>query len=226
MSITFSDMPGMRERQLIRRYQSPLFNSNEITVADVTSAQYEDAREVEEFMKEFRMLVQKAVDLEETADPDVILKLKEQLDKSYEKCAGLAGDQVEIKKMLNRLIMAIMQVMWKGVGNDYMARSKLEMEEQARESHYALLEFKIITDIIRPDSVIGEEDLVATLLSEDETQLAIAMQLFQSEQKIVICKKAGELVNKLGANHPLAEILKSKLIVMENMLEASNAMPL
>ena len=222
----FSDAPGMRERQLIRKYNNPLFTINEVTIDDVQSAQYGDAREVEDFMKEFRVLVQQAVDLDDNSDPDVVLKLKEQLDKHYEKCAGLAGDQAEIKEMLNRLIKAIMQVMWKGIGNDSMASSKLEMEEQARSTHYTLLEYKIITDILRPDSVIEENDLMATLLSEEKEAIQVALQLFQPEQQAALCKMAGEALDKLDKEHPLFQDLENKMIEMRNMLKAVNEMPL
>ncbi|MCW8853798.1 MAG: hypothetical protein OQK76_13455 [Gammaproteobacteria bacterium] len=221
----FSDAPGMRERQLIRRYRNPLFKMNEVTLIDLHNAQQEDAKEVEEFMKQFRVLVQKAVDLDENADPDVILKLKEQLDQSYEKCAGLAGDQSEIKEMSNRLVKAIMQVIWKGIGNDQMARSKLEMEEQARSSHYALLEYKIISDIIRPDSIIEESDLVATLMSEQIEALEVALQLFQPEQQAIICKTAGEALNQLDKQSPQFSDFQNKLILIKNMLKAGNEMP-
>ena len=221
----FSDMPGMRERQLVRRYKNPLFKMSEVTILDVHNAQQEDAKEVDNFMKEFRALVQKAVDLDDNADPDVILKLKEQLDKSYEECAGLAGDQSEIKEMLNRLVKAIMQVIWKGIGDDQLARSKLEMEEQARNSHYSLLEYKIISDIIRPDSVIKESDLVATLMSEEEDALVVALQLFQPEQQIIICKTAREALTELGEQCPQLQNFQSKLVQMENMLKAGNEMP-
>ena len=222
----FSDAPGMRERQLMRKYKSPLFELNEVTMDDVLKAQREDLAEVEDFMMEFRVLVQKAVDLDENSDPDIILKLKEQLDKHYEKCAGLAGNQAEIKEMLNRLIQAIMQVMWKGIGNDAMARSKLEMEDQARKSHYALLEYKIVSDIIRPDSVVGEKDLVATLLSEEKETLKVAFQLFQSAQQIDLCRMAGEALGKLDKNISLFTDFQDKVIEMEKMLEVGNEIPL
>lgn len=222
----FSDAPGMRERQLIRKYKNPLFEINEVTLDEVLNAQREDFKEVEDFMKEFRGLVQQAVDLDENSDPDVILKLKEQLDKNYEKCAGLAGDQAEIKEMLNRLVKAIMQVMWKGIGNDPMARSKLEMEEQARTTHYALLEYKIITDILRPDSVIEENNLVATLLSEETEALQVALQLFQPGQQVALCKTAEETLDKLDKECSLYQSLENKLIEMRNMLKAANEMPL
>ena len=222
----FSDTPGMRERQLIRRHNNPLFTVNEVTMDDLQNAQREDFKEAEDFMKEFRDLVQQAVDLDDNSDPDVVLKLKEQLDKHYEKCAGLAGDQAEIKEMLNRLIKAIMQVMWKSIGNDSMARSKLEMEEQARSSHYTLLEYKIITDILRPDSIIEENNLMATLLSEEKEAIQVALQIFQPEQQLALCKMAGDALDKLDKEHPLFQNIEDKVIEMRNMLKAVNEMPL
>lgn len=221
----FSDTPGMHERQLMRKYQNPLFGDSQVTMDDLLVAQQQDQKEIETFMCDFRELVKEAVALDENADPDVILKLKEQLDKSYEKCSGLAGDQSEIKEMLTRLISAIMQAMWKGIGNDHMAKSKLEMEEQARQAHYRFLEHKIVSDILRPDSVIEETDLVATLLSEDKDELLIAFQIFQPEQQTVICEMAREKIMNLDDGLSQLNSFKDKLAGMEAMLQAGNSMP-
>jgi len=224
--LKFSNMPGMHERQLIRKYENPLFEDNVISEDDLSRARYKDKVEIEDFMNDFQNLVQEAVDFDVTSDPEVVLKLKEQLDKSYEKCAGLAGDQGEIKEMLVRLISAIMKAMWKGVGNDYTARSKLEMEEKARSEHFSLLEHKIVVDMIRPDSIIKEDELVASLLSESEESFNVALQLFHPEQQAALCKLAGEKLGMLEDGHPLRPEYMNKLIQMEMQLKAENSMPL
>ena len=103
MSNLFSEHPGSRERQLKRKFNNPLFGSQTVDLLDIQEARQQDAQEVAVFMNEFRDLVQQAVALESNAEAELILTLKEQLDKSYEQCAGLAGDQAEIKQMKQRL---------------------------------------------------------------------------------------------------------------------------
>jgi len=224
MSITFDDRPGARERQLKRKYNNPLFGEQQISLLDIQQAQQHDRDEVEAFMTGFRELVQQSVDLEPNAEADVILKIKEQLDKSYEQCAGLAGDQSEIKDMLKRLVTAIMQAMWKGIGQDAQAHSKLEMEEKARSQHFELLEHQLVADLLRPDSSINEDDLVPTLLSESTESMQIAMQLFVPEQQAILCEMARELIQKLDETNEKVAQAKCRLAEMEALIEPSSQM--
>ncbi len=221
----FSDKPGSRERHIKRKYQNPLFGEFVISQADIEQAQQLDAQDVDLFMNQFRDLVQRAANLEPNAEADEILKIKEQLDKSYEQCSGLAGDQSEIKDMLKRLVKVIMQTMWGAVGQDMQAHSKLEMEVQARESHFALLEHTLIVDLLNPQSPIEENELVPTLLSEPAETVKLAMQLFAPEQQAVLIKLGQELLADMQISDPIIEMAKQRLSEMEEMMQGINQMP-
>jgi hypothetical protein len=223
--MNFNEHPGHRERHLRRKYDNPLFGDTVVSAAEILQAQQDDAAESSQFLNKFRDLVQSAIALEPSAEADTILKLKEQLDKSYEQCAGLAGDMREIKTMLVRLLHAIMQAMWKGIGNDFMAQQKLEMETQAREQHFAMLDQPLVADLLRPDTVIGEDDLVPTLLSESADAVQRAMQLFNPAQQAVLCQHAGELLRKAPASHPATQRARQRLAEMEAMLQPLNTRP-
>jgi len=222
----FSDRPGARERHVQRKYQNPLFAGDEVSELDIVQARKQDAEEVDQFMNQFRDLVQQALELDSNAEADVILKLKEQLDKSYEQCAGLAGDQAEIKTMIKRLLGSIMQAMWKGVGQDLQAQSKLENEEKARESHFTLLEYPLVADLIRPDSPIAQEELVPVLLSESADSLSVAMQIFVPEQQIMLVQQARELLANSELNPDHRSQAEQRLSEMEALVsvisQASN----
>ena len=219
MILKFNEKPGARERQLKRKYNNCLFGQQQISEVDIQQAQQQDVEEVEAFMLSFRELVQQSVELEPNAEADVVLKIKEQLDKTYEQCAGLAGEQGEIKEMLKRLVAAIMQAMWKGIGQDAQAHSKLEMEEQARSQHFALLEYPLVVDLLSPESSIGEDDLVPSLLSESAESVQAAMQIFIPEQQILLCNMARELLNKLDETDEKVVQAKYRLSEMEAVIE-------
>lgn len=221
----FSSKPGMRERHLRRKYQNPLFGDLTITAADIEQAQQQDEDEVNQFLNHFRDLVQQSVELDPNADPDVVLKLKEMLDKSYEQCAGLVGDQEELKGMIKRLLQSIMQAMWKGVGEDAQAQSKLRDEEQARQAHFSLLEYPLVGDLIRPDSVIDESELVAVLLSESADNVRMAMQLFNPEQQVILCQQAVELIERLAQDGSVPETARQRLAEMESLLTVASSRP-
>ncbi|HEY9050907.1 MAG TPA: hypothetical protein VIQ03_05140 [Gammaproteobacteria bacterium] len=225
MSSLFSERPGVRERHLKRKYNNPLFGDTKISIDDIRLAQQQDAEEVAAFMTHFHELVKKAVALDSNAEADVILKLKEQLDKTYEQCSGLAGDQAEIKQMLKRLISAIMQAMWKGIGQDFQAQSKLEMEEKAREMHFKMLECQLVADLIRPDTLIDEDDLVPTLLSESAESVQSAMKLFVPEQQVVLCKIGHDLLATMDEQDIFYRQASERLREMEAGLPAQNVLP-
>ena len=120
--------------------------------------------------------------------------------------------------MLKRLLAAIMQAMWKGIGNDPVAQQKLEMEEQARAQHFAMLEQPLIADLLRPDSLIEEDELVPTLLSESAPALNSAMQLFSPAQQIQMVQKATALLATADAGHPVVQAARTRLHEMQSML--------
>lgn len=221
----FSSSAGRRERMLKRQYDNPLFAGVEVDPLDIQQARREDAAEVEAFVEDFRQLVQQVVELEPSADVEKILKLKESLDKHYEISAGLAGDQEEIRGMIKRLLSMMMQSMWKAVGNDIQARSKLEMEEQARQAHFALLEHPFIADLLAPDSLIGEQQLVPCLLSEDEQSVALALQLFEPEQQQLIYQQAHQLLETLDESHPKVQQARQRLQQMAAQMQPANHQP-
>ena len=225
MSTTFGAQPGHHERYLQRKFTNPLFPAADIRDADIQKARSLDAAEKETFLNYFRELVQQAVDFKPNADADIILKLKEQLDKTYEQCCGLAGDQTEIKTMLKRLLHAIMQAMWKGVGDDPRAQEKLEMEEQARQQHFALLEIALVADILRPDSLIQKHELVPVLLTESQPTMTAAFQLFSAAQQLALYQQAAELLQTADNTHSMIQHARNRLRDMQQLLPAQGTRP-
>lgn len=222
VEMLFSKMPGRRERMLKRQFENPLFGEIEIEPFDIQDARREDSAEVETFINDFRDLVKQVTELESSADADLVLKLKESLDKTYEASAGLAGDQSEIREMIQRLLSMMMQSMWKAVGNDAMGISKLEMEEQARQAHFALLEHPFIADLLAPDSVINEVLMVPSLLSESAQAVVLAVQLFDPEQQQLVYQQGVELLKGKDENHPRIQHAQQRLQDIATVLTAVN----
>ncbi|MBI5042081.1 MAG: hypothetical protein HZB57_13045 [Gammaproteobacteria bacterium] len=199
MKPQFSTHPGAQERQLIRCADNPLFPTKrrQVIQIEVTQAQRRDAEEAQAFQADFRALLKRAIELDPQADSDVILKLKEDLDHTYERCCGLGGDQREIKTALRKLLEHTMQAVWRGAANDPAAQANLREEELAREAHFQLLELPFIADLIRPDSPIGPDELVPSLLSESAASVAAALELFDADHRVVLCRDARALLEAL-----------------------------
>lgn len=225
VEMLFSKLAGRRERLLKRQFENPLFGDINIEPFDIQDARREDAAEVEHFINDFRDLVVQVTELKPSADSEQVLKLKEALDKMYEASAGLAGDQSEIKDMIKRLLGMIMQSMWTAVGNDAMGISKLEMEEQARQAHFTLLEHPFIADLLAPDSVINEALMVPSLLSEAADTVILAVQLFEPEQQQLVYQQSIELLKNMDDMHPRIQHAQQRLQDIANVMTPANQQP-
>ncbi len=225
MEMLFSKAAGRHERMLKRQFENPLFGEINIEPFDIQEARRQDSNEVESFIGEFRDLVQQITDLKPGADVELVLKLKESLDKTYETSAGLAGDQLEVREMIKRLLSMMMQSMWKAVGNDSEGISKLEMEEQARQAHFALLEHPFIADLLSPESVIDEVMMVPCLLSEQSEVVVLAVQLFEPEQQKLVYQRAVDLLKALDDSNERVLNAKLRLQDIASVMNPVNYQP-
>lgn len=203
MSLLFSKLPGCRESHLKRLYHNALLQpKHPPTQEAVNQAHQTDLEELETFQHDFSKLMDQAISLQANTESDVILQLKEDLDKLYEQCAGLTGDTQAYKKGVARLTAVVMQAVRKGAGNDPTALSELEQEESARNMHYQLLEFPIVAHLLRPDSPIQAEDLAAVLLGENEENVSAVLSLFDQEHIMDLAKRSERLVAGYPGNIP------------------------
>lgn len=227
MKPTFSTQPGAFERQLIRCADNPLFSParRNVIQIEVTQAQRRDREEAAAFHERLRALVQRAIDLPPQADSEVVLKLKEDLDQAYEQACGLGGDLREIKAAVKKLLDIVMRAVWRGAGDDAAAQANLREEETARATHFALLEYPLIADIIRPDSPIAAEELLPTLLSESAPAFAAALSLFDADQLALLCQDARERLRTLDRAEPAVANAHARLAEMERHLVALQRQP-
>ncbi len=200
MSLDFRIDPGCHERHLRRRADNPLFptETRTVTAAQLTDAQARDDRQLAAFQNDFVALLKQAAELAANVESDVVLKLKERADELYERCAGLAGDRSSEKQALTRLIESIMHAVRAGATGDAQALAELEQETEARRLHQQLLSHPLVADLLNPESPIGAQELVPSLLNETETTLRTVMGLFDAEQRAVLCQQAQQLLGKLG----------------------------
>lgn len=197
----FHPRPGPRERHLKRRYRNPLFGDDAVVTQDeVIAARRADREDMDQFVKDVKVLFDQAAHLPPNVESDVILGLKSRCDQLFEHSCRFGVDLGKEQQALKRLTEVIMKAVWQGAGNDTQARGELEQEEVARAEHYRLLEHKLIVDLLSPESPIQEDHLVATLLSESEEAVERALQLFEPAHRAAMLSQAGELLDQLDRN--------------------------
>lgn len=201
MSLFFSPSPGCFEGHLRRRYRNPLFAEGVRfpTQQQVNEARKRDEAESQAFERDFLQMLDAVGKLAPHVESDQILKYKEQVEAFYERAAGLTGDRRGHRQALARLHQLILDKMLEGVGDDPYAAWQLEQAEEARAMHWKLLDFPLVAHLLRPDSPIAPDELVPTLLSEDdEDAIGAAMAMLDPVHRQQLVADAEALVQGLG----------------------------
>lgn len=194
-----SENPGSHERHLLRRSNNLLFQTKQSIVDDdsLMEAQKKDHEEIVQFHETFNRSLNDTIKLDANVESDVILELKDRLEKLYEQAFRIGDDQSEIKEAIRKLLAVIMASVRKGAGSDAQAHQELDQEETARQAHFQLLDSSLVADLLDPNSVIDEDDLLPTLLSATKDELAKVLQLFDESQLIVIVESGDVLLRGL-----------------------------
>jgi hypothetical protein len=221
MNLMFSERPGRHERQLLRKYENPLFPpATRLPTQDqLTEAQRLDHEELVAYIGDLRSLVGEAVALGPHEQSDVILDLKERLDKAYETACRLADDQTPNKEAIRRLVDVIMRSVWKGAGSDPQAHQELESEETARQAHYALLESQLVADLLDPESTIAQDELLPVLLSAEQADFDAALVLFDQVQLETLVSE-GESLFRRGVENGYPDQARSRLEQMKRAISS------
>ncbi|MEJ2608603.1 MAG: hypothetical protein P8179_00650 [Candidatus Thiodiazotropha sp.] len=200
MNLLFSELPGRHERHLLRKFNNLLFpeEKRQLTQEQLTDAQRLDHEELVAYIEELRKLVGEAVALGPHEQSDIILELKERLDKAYETSCRLADDQTPNKQAIKKLVEVIMQAVWKGAGNDTLAHQELKQEEEARRIHFELLETPLVADLLDPQSLILKDELLPVLLSAKQAEFEAAVIIFDPQQLTELCQQGEVFFNQAG----------------------------
>lgn len=217
MTFVPSDNPGAFERHLIRRNNNPLFGDRqtEINSDSLQEMQKKDHEILQQFMLDFKKAMTEAMSFKSNEDSEVILGVKDSLDKLYGVAASIGDDQTRIKESIKKLLGVIMQSVRKGAKDDPKALQELEQEDQAREANFRFLESQLVADILDADSPIEDIDLVPTLLSAGKDDLALASQLFDTDQINYILVEGSKLLNQLDKDGVDVKIAAENYVFLE-----------
>lgn len=213
----FSAHPGCWERYLQRKYSNPaLFPDREpLTQQAINEAQRKDEAERLTFTQDFNQLLEQVVHLKPKEDSEIILELKDRIDRLYETCSGLGGDYMAEKAGLKKLNGLIMNAIRSTATLDAVALTELEKETLARESHFQLLEYPLIAHLLRPDTPITKEEIVPTLLCEEESALRAAMSIFDQEHRTLLSEMALTFIEEREATGADMMLAKLRLGIMQ-----------
>ncbi|WP_457673429.1 hypothetical protein [Thiolapillus sp.] len=183
--VPFSERPGRHERHFRRKLDNDLFPRpiREWSEDDLLEVQRLDHEELIAFLQSLRGVVQKAVNLKPNEETQVILDLKAELEQHYEQACSLADRQEGNKQAIRQLVEVIMNVIRRNAAGDALAEQELAEEELARRTHFELLEHALVADLLHPDSLIQADELAAVLLTDEESQVLAAWELFDEAQR-------------------------------------------
>jgi len=217
----FLDSPGCFERHIQRRYNNPLFTGYTQSLAEdeLYQARKQDEQDAQLFHESFQRLLTEMVELPDKEDTEIILKQKSRIDELYTQCASLGGDHSREKEALNKLNDVLMKAVRSAAGNDPQAIDELSREQAAREIHMNLLEFPLVADLLRTDCPVAEDELVATLLSEEVATLGTIMTLFDQEQRQELQQLATDLLDELELEETERVLYLDRVNAMDHTLQ-------
>lgn len=222
MIVSFSQRPGRHERHLRRRFRNPLFPAPAWTLGEqaLVDIRRQDHEELSAYLAQLRDLVQRAVDLRPNEEAQVVLDLKGELDRTYERAALLADDQSGSKEAIRKLIAAIMSTIRASSEGDPLAERELDDEEEARRIHFRLLEHPLVADLLDPASLIRPDELAPSLLSDSEPAVRAALELFDADQLALLCRDGRSLLR--GRDWLPLELAgaQDRLALLESRLES------
>lgn len=219
MTLKFSVHPGPRERQLQRKHDNLLFiTSGPVTQELINTAQREDHSAMQRFMERFRDVVQRTVKLDKQVETDDLLKLKAELEQLYAVSTGLAGDQSAILDAIKKLISAISKTLHSTSQNDAHFIEKLQEDEHHTTLHLHICDHVIVSDILNPDGIIANNELMPTLLSESEDALQATLMLFSPEQQQLMVEEGKNLLKQIEAEGHNLPMARQRLSQMEKWL--------
>lgn len=221
MTVNFSPQPGPRERQLQRRLNNPLFSSYAtITERAVQDACQDDQLAMQQFMEQFCELVQRVAELDKNIESDVILLLKAQLEHQYAVCTGLPGQPAAIQDAIRKLINVISATLRSASKNDPDALEKFSTDEAHSAIHLQLCDHLIVSDLLNPDEVIHDDEVIPTLLNEPEESLQAVLALFPPERIAVLVDQGKALLEQIEAQGRSLPEARQRLAQMAGWLQA------
>jgi len=198
VKIAFSKRPGRHERHFRRKIDNLLFPRPVIDFSneELLDVQRQDHEELLAFLQSLRKLVRAAVELKPNEETQIILDLKAELEKHYELACGLADNQSANKQAIAQLIDVIMGTVQRNAAGDSLAEQELAEESLARKTHFDLLESNLVADLLHPQSLIQADELAAVCLTDEESAVRFAIELFDADQRQLIRSEMEILLEK------------------------------
>jgi hypothetical protein len=220
MIIKPSEHPGSHERHLLRKASNPLFPfAPTLDDDNLIDAQRLDHEALQTFNRDFHELLEETTSLAGNVESDVILQLKDRMDRAYESASSLGHDVSKTKDAIRKLLSFIMASVRRGAGTDMQAHQELDQEESAREAHFALLDAALVADLLSPNSPIHPDELVPTLLSADKDELQVALQMFDEVQLLAILNQGAALLEQLQNEGVNVSLPQEKLAFIQGYAE-------
>ena len=215
MNPSFSRWPGACERHLIRRHDNPHYFSGGQPPAtiEIAEAQAKDQQELIRFNTSLETLIHRSMSLTESTCSDSLASVKKELDACQNTAFGLAADLMEQKGALASINSIITAAMQHALRDDAAGLNSMMQKEAARMEQLQLLEYPIVSDLLRSDSPVPADELPAALLSESDNAYKAALEIFDEDRKIQLAHRLDILIKSLDSeNHKLRAVKKLEIL--------------
>jgi hypothetical protein len=191
-----ASLTGCFERHLLRQKDNPLFGSPQFDTGQIKVAQQQDYQEAQKFVDQFTSTVEEIANLPDNVESDIILKLKNDIEKLYEESCRFESSFSAQKEALLKLYHLLYDKILASVGDDQTALGQLKNEKIAHDLNIELLKHSLVSDLLRQDSPIQQNQLIACLLNEEIDALEMVANLFDPQQLDELIHQAKLLIKQ------------------------------
>ena len=131
-----------------------------------------------------------------------------------------SADMTAEKNALRKLHDVVMATLIQAAASDPLARDEIAQEQAAHQLHRELLEYPLVAQLLRADSPIAADELVATLLTETGALFPGVLSLFDAQQLQELCRRAHAILVAAAAPEVDLTLAWARLEVMEGVMHA------
>jgi hypothetical protein len=163
---------------LQRRWNNPYFRAERrsVTPVELQNARNDDAKDYEEAKRNFMEIVDAVANLPAVTPFTTLNKLRQRIDDLMPALMGIGGPALDLTQKAEALRGLIIRDVRLAIGQDAAGLQRLELAERAHDERCRPFQTPFIAQLLREDSPIPNDEVVASLLSEEPATISLCFE--------------------------------------------------
>ncbi|MDX8498929.1 hypothetical protein RFM99_10895 [Mesorhizobium sp. VK4C] len=210
--LEWSDNPGAREAYLIKRWHNPYFGPSRRVVS---TEELSEARKTDQdkFLLAQSSLSGVAKEIRELPSPMTVgdlHKARQSLDELIQFAVSVGGAAKEVAMKADQIRDAVCEAF----SGDAEKLEKIDRADTYHKDHVRKFYLPIVADIIGMERITPDDELVASLVSDDPAAISTVLDLLPENDRVVMRAAAMKLILRVLEEGYIDPQLDKKLAVL------------